>query len=70
MSKLAASTHWLSCYQGLGQSGYYYDMACNILKIVKPGRDGRLKIEVFGDRCRGGDKRQVKYIDTYRVRER
>ena len=61
------STHLLKCTHRIGRNGYEYHMACNILKDMG---DGRFKIEVFGDRAWGGDKKRIRYVDKHRLLRR
>ena len=67
MPKLHNSTHWLKCRQQICANGYDYHMACNILKKMP---DGRLKVEVFGNRCWGGSRSRIRYVWPHRVVKR
>lgn len=62
------ATHELLCRHCVGKNCRDYTMPCNILKSMP---DGRLKVQVFGDRywIRGLDKVSVRYVDRDRVRE-
>lgn len=65
--KIKDATHKLSCshvYCRNSRIDYY--MNCIILKEMP---NNRLKILVFGERCRKGydDKKQIRYVDSYRV---
>ena len=62
------ATHNLSCSHAFNLlSSYNYTMDCIILKKMP---NDRLKILVFGERNRKGydDKKQIRYVDRYRVR--
>ena len=61
------ATHKLSCRHAIGLSEVNYWMDCIVLKKMP---DGRLKIMVFGDRDHEGyeDKKQIRYVDKWRVR--
>lgn len=64
------ATHNLFCSHCFCRnSRVYYDMDCIILKEMP---NDRLKILVFGERNRRGydDKKQIRYVDKYRVREK
>ena len=62
------TTHILQCVHAIGHKRRYYEMPCNIIKTM---RDGRLKVEVFGDRFwkENTEKRSVRYVPAYRVME-
>lgn len=63
------ATHLLECRHAIGRSGRDYVMDCIILKEMP---NGRLKILVFGERYWKGhdDKKRIRYVDSYRVREK
>ena len=64
------ATHKLSCSHAFNEkSRYDYYMDCIILKEMP---NDRLKILVFGERNRKGydDKKQIRYVDRYRVVEK
>ena len=64
------ATHKLSCSHAFNiLSRYDYWMDCIILKEMP---NDRLKILVFGERNRKGydDKKQIRYVDRYRVVEK
>ena len=67
MLTIKDTTHKLSCCHVIGISRVNYCMDCIILKTM-PDRE-RLKILVFGERNRKGydDKKQIRYVDKYRV---
>ncbi len=50
-------THYLRCRHAIGQHGKDYLMPCNILKEMG---NGRVKLEVFGDRY---------WKDTYHIKK-
>ena len=67
-SKRKDATHRLSCsHVFCRNSRVNYCMDCIILKEMP---NDRLKILVFGERNRKGydDKRQIRYVDKYRVK--
>lgn len=62
-------THYLNCrHQFNEKSVIRYQMFCNVLHTMP---DGRLKIEVFGDRYKiNGEnlkKRRIRYVDARKV---
>ena len=62
-------THYLNCQHSLNHcSQIEYQMLCNILKTMP---DGRLKIEVFGDRyiyrTPSINNSRIRYVDDCRV---
>jgi len=63
------TTHFLKCKHCISDRCRYYVMACNILGYTKTGK---VKIEVFGDRDwkRNKEKRQIRYVEPYRIYER
>jgi len=64
------ATHKLSCnHVFCRNSRVDYHMDCIILKEMP---NDRLKIVVFGERNRKGydDKKQIRYVDRYRVAEK
>lgn len=60
--------HYLKCVHQLNhQSEICYQMFCNVLKTMP---DGRLKIEVFGERYWKDariNKSRIRYVDSWRV---
>ena len=70
MLKIKDATHRLNCSHVFCRSSrVYYCMDCIILKEMP---NNRLKILVFGERNRKGhdDKKQIRYVDRYRVAEK
>jgi len=67
--KIKDATHKLNCCHVIGISRVDYCMDCIILKEMT---NNRLKILVFGERNRKGydDKKQIRYVDRYRVAEK
>jgi len=65
--KIKDATHKLSCSHAFNEkSRYDYTMNCIILKEMS---NNRLKILVFGDRYwkYHDDKKQIRYVDKFRV---
>lgn len=71
MEKLSAetATHLLSCRHAFGKNGKTYDMKCHILKSMP---DGRLKVQVYGERYWANTQHvvRIRYVEPYRVRVR
>ena len=66
--KIKDATHRLNCsHVFCRNSRVNYCMDCIVLKEMP---NNRLKILVFGERNRKGydDKKQVRYVDKYRVK--
>lgn len=62
------ATHLLSCRHAVGPNGRDYFMRCNVVKIMP---DGRLKIQLFGERywTDRTDKVSIRYVEAERVSE-
>lgn len=60
--------HRLRCRHQIGANGFDYQMPCEILKTMP---DGRLKIQVFGDRYWKGRRHvsRIRYVHAFRVKE-
>ena len=64
--------YYLKCKQQINDgSEIQYQMFCNVLKTMP---DGRLKIEVFGDRYRVSEsirnKSRIRYVEADRVADK
>lgn len=60
------ATHLLFCSHAVGKNGKRYYMRCHVLKIMP---DGRLKVQVYGDRYwkNTGHVIRTRYVDSGRV---
>ncbi|EGR4074982.1 hypothetical protein D6U78_09615 [Vibrio cholerae] len=68
MEQLTASnaTHFLYCRHAIGSNGKNYRMRCHVLKTMP---DGRLKIQVYGDRYWKDTEHiaKIRYVKAERV---
>lgn len=69
MSELTAdnATHYLRCRHVLGHGVTNYRMRCHVIKTMG---DGRLKVQVYGERYWNDERRKkvkIRYVDAYRV---
>lgn len=69
MSELTAdnATHFLRCRHVLGHGIKNYRMRCHVIKTMG---DGRLKVQVYGERYWNDERRnktKIRYVDAYRV---
>lgn len=63
------ATHLLLCTHAIGKNARYYGMPCHILKTMP---DGRLKLQVYGERHwidDRKDKKAIRYVTADRVRK-
>ncbi|OEE38338.1 hypothetical protein A1QO_02765 [Vibrio genomosp. F10 str. ZF-129] len=63
------ATHVLDCRHAIGAGGKDYQMRCHVLKTME---DGRLKVQVYGERYWKNTEHVVKvrYVEANRVYER
>ncbi|CAK3961886.1 DUF3319 domain-containing protein [Vibrio crassostreae] len=60
------ATHLLQCRHALGDNGKFYKKRCHILKKMP---DGRLKLQVYGDRYWKDTDHivRIRYVESSRV---
>ncbi|HAT2580406.1 TPA: hypothetical protein I8273_004382 [Aeromonas hydrophila] len=71
MNELTAdnATHYLRCRHVLGHGVTNYRMRCHVIKTMP---DGRLKVQVYGERYWNDERRKkskIRYVEAARVTE-